>query len=302
MRTKVGALVALVGAVLLAFGIARVVSDGAHTNVAATLKPAQAGYVVTDPGVLDLVNLKVHVEAKAADASVPVTVAVGASDDVAAWADGLPVAHVTGLDTWETLSSTTSEATVEETPAVSGSDMWTHVESGEGTVAFDYTVEAPGATSIIARSGDEGATPELTLSWQRPDSGGAGLPLSVVGVLILAIGAVLLAMGRKDSDGIGALFRKLKGTDMEAIPAVEAAAKARAEEAKAAGAEVKQAADKAAEAVKDAAEQTTQVRSDAVVFTDEASQAATDKAPRISLFAKDKKKPFGATDGKEDAQ
>ncbi len=305
MRTKIGAVVALVGAALLAWGIARSVSDGAHTRVSATLPASEAGYVATEPGVLDLVNTKVHVEAKGNDGETAVTVALGSSEDVSAWTEGLSVVRVTGLETWDALAGKPNEATVEETPPVAGSDMWTRVESGKGKVSFDYEVADPGAVSLVART-SAGTTPDLTLTWNRPDSTGVGLPLTIVGLLVGAIGAVLVAMGRKDPDGLPALLAKLRngrGGDAEAVPAKKAtkavkgkdkkkdvkaedasadAKDAKKEKAKGKEETAKRAGGDASRQPRNAADPTPDTDK-----TKQANQNTPARTQRISLFAKD---------------
>lgn len=222
MRTRAGAIAVILGAVLFIVGLVQAITDDSHSDVKATTTATQEGYLWTEPGVLDLINTKVHIEAKSAEKDTPVTVAVGFSEDVTAWTEGLPGLSVTKLADWTTFETVPHEAQVEDRPAVAGSDQWIHEEPGTGTVSFDYEVTAPGATSIIARAGD-GSTPTLTLKWERPSGGSHPVAVAVIGALIGLLGAVLLLMGRKDPHNFAALMATLTTATKTGAQKVKAA-------------------------------------------------------------------------------
>ena len=226
MRTKLGIfgiLGVLLGVALLVFGIAKSVSDGAHSEVDASAKATESGYIWTEAGVLDLVNTKVHVQVKAADKEASVTVAIGKSPDVEAWTQGLASVSVSGLDDWDKLATTVHKAETDETPALAGGDLWIEEKTDKGGVEFDYEVTKPGATSIIAWSSEEGATPELGLSWKRPEGGSMGLPIAVIGALVAAIGLLLILMGLRNAKALKPADDAL-GSELAESPAEASAA------------------------------------------------------------------------------
>lgn len=71
----------------------------AHTNVYGSR------YIVTDPGVLNLVDYRVRVSVAALNTRKPICVAVGLAKDVRGWVQGHSVQRITGLDNWSNLST-----------------------------------------------------------------------------------------------------------------------------------------------------------------------------------------------------
>ncbi|MBR5949864.1 MAG: hypothetical protein IKZ87_00350 [Actinomycetaceae bacterium] len=199
MRTKAGFGVAVLGVIVLVAGIVSLIIGLTHNQVQATVKSGKSSYIMTEPGVLDLVNTKVHVTVKAAHKDSTVTLGIGASEDVQAWSQDLPVFDVSGLKDWQNFKGKDRKPNVEETPDVTGSDLWGHEESGQGYVSFDYKVTAPGNTSLIAHSSDNQPV-TMTVSWKRPHIVVDTLPVLVIGGLLIAIGVVLSLMGRREGE------------------------------------------------------------------------------------------------------
>ena len=71
----------------------------AHTNVYGSR------YIVTDPGVLNLVDYRVRISVAALNTRKPICVAVGLAKDVRGWVQGHSVQRITGLDNWSNLST-----------------------------------------------------------------------------------------------------------------------------------------------------------------------------------------------------
>ena len=199
MRTKAGFGIAVLGVIVLISAIVSIIYSFTHSRVEASVTSQESEYVMTNAGVLDLVNVKVHVDVKSAKADSELAVGVGASEDVEAWSEGLPVFEVTGLKDWQKLSSKERQGEVEDTPGVAGSDLWFYEKSGKGAVSFDYEVTEPGNTSLIAYAGD-GSPLTVTLSWKRPGILVSTLPYVVMGGLIIAIGIVLSLIGRREGE------------------------------------------------------------------------------------------------------
>lgn len=199
MRTKAGFGIVILGVIVVISAIVSLIFGFAHSQTEARVVSDEATYVTTNAGVLDLVNVKVHVDVKSNQADSDVSVGVGTSEDVQAWSQGLPVFELTGLKDWQSFAHKAREAEVEETPEVLGSDLWVYEKSGKGGVSFDYEVTNPGNTSLVAHSSD-GSPLTVTLSWKRPGTLINTLPYIVMGGLIIAIGVVLSLMGLRDGE------------------------------------------------------------------------------------------------------
>lgn len=76
----------------------------AHANVYGTR------YIVTDPGVLNLVDYRVKISVAALNSRKPICVAVGLAKDVRGWTKGYSVQRITGLNNWNSLSTDVMQA------------------------------------------------------------------------------------------------------------------------------------------------------------------------------------------------
>lgn len=225
MRTKAGFGIVIVGAIILIAGIVSLFSGLSSSRVEASVTSDEAAYVMTDAGVLDLVNVEVHVTVQAEKKDATVNVGIGTVQDVQAWSDGLAVFEIKGLKNWDTLNGKMNAVKVEDLPEVAGSDMWFYEKSGKGKVSFDYEVTDPGNTALIARSSD-GSPLTVTLSWDTPGVVTRVLPYIVIGLLTIAIGVVLSLIGtREGEDGlkewIGALRQKREAKKQGSVKAID---------------------------------------------------------------------------------
>lgn len=170
----------------IGFGIATATVLRESDTVVATATPSGDGtMVVTEPGVLGLVDDQVTVRATVPEGQT-VTLALGSDVDVLGWVGDDPYDSVTGLSSWEALSvapgtglATAEEETGEETddapaerpttgPDPAGSDMWISEVSGETTVSMRWT-EQPGRVVLLAAGvGENAEAPTLELTWPRP--------------------------------------------------------------------------------------------------------------------------------------
>ncbi|WP_174721942.1 hypothetical protein [Actinomyces qiguomingii] len=182
-------------------------------------------YVVTEPGVLSLVDSDVEVTATAASADQRVLIAVGHAQDVEAWLASDPHIVVTGLTDWDTLSSdvvttscpqdgaapTASDAAGESTaqaqdPASADadgctalensnadpadSDLWITTKSGTGSATLELDTAGSDLVVLLATDGSSNA-PQMTLSWPRHVSTPWLIPGLVLGGLLLLVGVFL---------------------------------------------------------------------------------------------------------------
>ncbi|GAA1989838.1 hypothetical protein GCM10009718_29330 [Isoptericola halotolerans] len=167
LQRILGAVLVVAGLAAIAFGVATATVLRESDTVVATARPVGDGtVVVTDPGVLDLVDADVTVTASV-PAGQEVTVVVGRDVDVLGWLEGDPYARVTGLADWETL--TTSAVTPEEAedpeaepaegdaeepqdvelPDPAGSDMWITELTAAEQVSLRWN-DRPGPWVLLA--------------------------------------------------------------------------------------------------------------------------------------------------------
>jgi len=210
----------------IGYGIATATVLRESDTVVATATPSGDGtMVVTEPGVLGLVDDQVTVRATVPEGQ-KVTLALGSDVDVLGWVGDDPYDSVTGLSSWEALSvvpgtglDTAAEEGEEKDegpaekpasgPDPAGSDMWLSEVTGETTVSMRWT-EEPGRVVLLAAGvGKNAEAPTLELTWPRPVNTpylwpgvlGGGF-LLILGVFI-AIGARSKGNSKKNGSGKG---------------------------------------------------------------------------------------------------
>ncbi len=234
LQRILGAVLVIAGLAAIAFGVATATVLRESDTVVATARPVGDGtLVVTDPGVLDLVDSDVTVTASVPEGQ-EVTVVVGRDVDVLGWLEGDPYTRVTGLQDWDTL--TTSEMLPEapegeeaeaaegeepeevELPDPAGSDMWitelTATEevslrwndrpgpwvllaAGSGAAPVEEAEAAEGEEAPAEASDADAVAPTLELSWDREVGTPWLWPAVGLGGLLLLLGIVLLLLGRR---------------------------------------------------------------------------------------------------------
>ncbi|MCP2284771.1 hypothetical protein APR04_003694 [Promicromonospora umidemergens] len=199
----------------IGYGVATATVLRESDTVVATATPSGDGtMVVTEPGVLGLVDDQVTVRATVPEGQ-KVTLALGSDVDVLGWVGDDPYDSVTGLSSWETLSVApgTAAATEEEAadgeetddapaekpasgPDPAGSDMWISEVSGETTVSLRWT-EEPGRVVLLAAGvGKDAEAPTLELTWPRPVTTPYLWPGVLGGSFLLILG-VFIAIGAR---------------------------------------------------------------------------------------------------------
>jgi hypothetical protein len=200
----------------IGYGVATATVLRESDTVVATATPSGDGtMVVTEPGVLGLVDDQVTVRATVPEGQ-KVTLALGSDVDVLGWVGADPYDSVTGLSSWEALSvvpgtgaapeGEAAEGEETEAPAEkpstgpdpAGSDMWISETSGETTVQMRWTAQ-PGRTVLLAAGVGEGAeAPTLQLTWPRPVNTPFLWPGVLGGGFVLILG-VFMAIGARRS-------------------------------------------------------------------------------------------------------
>ena len=204
LQRILGVVLVLAGLVGAALGVASATVWRQTDTVAATARPTGDGtLVVTDPGVLGLVNGDVTITA-----TVPkdqqVTLAIGREVDVLGWVGDDPYTRVTGLTDWETLRVAAGSAGEgQEKPAAgpnpAGSDMWLAEASDTGRATLRYS-DTPGRWVLLAAGVGEGAqAPTVELTWPRTVATPYLWPAVGGGALLVVLGLVVLLAARRRS-------------------------------------------------------------------------------------------------------
>lgn len=139
MRGIVAPFFAVLAALSIIFGVANATFWKPSNVVIAYAQVSGTRYIVTDPGVLNLVDSRVHVSVAALHTRRPICVAVGLIKDVRGWVAGNSVQRITGLRDWNNLS-------VEEMSSKDSMQNDTSTESKDANVKFQQSDLWPTAT------------------------------------------------------------------------------------------------------------------------------------------------------------
>jgi hypothetical protein len=209
MRRALVALIALLGVVSLALGVAAATVWSAADTATARASVKDPGLVVaTAPGLLEGLPGRVTVTAKSEN-DAPVLLAIGRDRDVQAYVDGVPHTTLTGFDktnpnaiTTETAPGAGQGATEPQQgqqaqiPDPASSDLWVQTESGKGSVTLVREPDEQQGRWVLVATGD-GTTPApttLTFSWPQEAGNPWTVPLIVIGIVLLVAAAALAAL------------------------------------------------------------------------------------------------------------
>ncbi len=162
-RRLMTALTAVLGLLVVALAVCSATVWRPSSTAQATLPgTTELHYVVTQPGVLGLVDSDVTITATAVNPDEKVSIVIGHSADVQAWLAQDPYLSVTGLSDWTALAST--EVTQRcETPETSATPA---PEATEGATAGQTA--APSATPSPSATPGADATASGTATAQPP--------------------------------------------------------------------------------------------------------------------------------------
>lgn len=200
MRGVVTPIFGLLAVACIVFGVLNSTVWKPSRNITATAQAHSTQYVVIDPGVLDLVDTAVTVSAdnggtassngaesgtdasedsqnqqtsqdQQAQTEPQVCMAVGSAKDVSGWLAGEPYVRVTGLSTWQALSTSEEQAkgTASESQnqvAFADSDMWSQVECGSTSVSMHLNSAQPAQVMLID-FGTKTPNADLSMHWMR---------------------------------------------------------------------------------------------------------------------------------------
>ncbi|MDU0347260.1 hypothetical protein RWX45_00220, partial [Actinomyces sp. MRS3W] len=226
-RRILSVIIAVLGLIAIALAVCSATVWRPSSTARATLAQSpDQHYVVTEPGVLSLVESDVEVTATAASSDQQVFIAVGHDYDVDAWLASDPYISVTGLTDWDTLAAQTvttscpeeaapaatatdtpteaaTEATAQASQDADGctvlensdanpadSDLWIATKTGTGSATLELDAASSDLVVLVATDGASDA-PQLSLSWPRHVSTPWLIPGLVVGGLALLVGVFL---------------------------------------------------------------------------------------------------------------
>lgn len=193
-RRTLALLLAALGAAAVLLGILSATLWRASNVVTLNAERPGAPVVVTEPGVLAMMEGDVTITA-AAEPDEPVELVVGHGADTGAWVAGSAHQKVTGAQDWHTLSveeTPADEGATAEVPSLFATDGWTAAQ--RGTQTAEITLDPAGQDLRALAIGDgTGPAPALTLSWQRDVETPWLWPGVILGALLLA-GAIGLAV------------------------------------------------------------------------------------------------------------
>ena len=174
MRGIVTPILGLLAVACIVLGVLNATMWKPSARITASSSVNGSRYVVTDPGVLSLIDKRVNITAKASDASANVCIVIGSARDVAGWIAGTPYTRITGLSDWSALSTqkAAAQGTADQSDnqvAVQDSDMWTKTSCGNGTANLQIkgtsTDDGTNAVALIDFGDAKNAT--VSLDWTR---------------------------------------------------------------------------------------------------------------------------------------
>ncbi|MFC8922813.1 hypothetical protein [Cellulosimicrobium sp. NPDC057127] len=257
LQRIIAAVLVVAGIVAVGLGVASAtVWRDSDTVTATTAYTGEGTMLVTEPGVLDLVDEDVTIRATA-PGEQEVTLVVGREVDVTGWVGQEPHGVVTGLADWDRLATRQaespaeeteapedgapaeetpaeetpadeapadeSETPAEETPVVgvdpAGSDMWVAEASGAGSVSLRWS-DQPGRWQLLAAGvGEEAVAPTLELSWPREVETPYLWPGVIGGVVLVLLGLGIGAAGLRTGRRTTSGRRGTTGTTPVVAPA-----------------------------------------------------------------------------------
>ncbi|PWG62766.1 hypothetical protein [Bifidobacterium callitrichidarum] len=213
MRGVVTPIFGLLAVASIVLGVLNATIWKPSTEITASASITGSQYIITDPGVLDLLDQNTTLTVESRSSSGQTCVALGPAKDVTGWVGSDAYQRITGLSSWTTLSteragsgsgssdssssdsdssgSSDSSANATAEVAFKDSDLWTSVKCGTGSATLNVK-KATGSTVAIVDLGEGNADATVKLNWVRSEVPDFAMPFYLSGGL-LAIIAVLCA-------------------------------------------------------------------------------------------------------------
>lgn len=201
MRGVVTPIFGLLAAALIFLGVLNATEWKPSVQIAATAA-TDTRYVVTDPGMLSLVDDRVTIDVTS-DSGTKLCVVSGLSRDINGWIAGHTYTRLTGLSSWTQISTEAAKASGDAQPqdgdvTLEQSDMWTGVVCGTGSVHIERPAEGNTTPLLFDTNADaasnvtDGSKLSITLHWTRSTVPDYATPLYFIGGMC-ALAAVLSA-------------------------------------------------------------------------------------------------------------
>lgn len=201
MRGVVTPIFGLLAAALIFLGVLNATEWKPSAQIAATTA-TDTRYVVTDPGMLSLVDDQVTIDVTS-ESDAKLCVVSGLSRDISGWIAGHTYTRLTGLSSWTQISTEAAKASGDSQPqdgdvTLEQSDMWTGVVCGTGSVHIERPAESNTTPLLFDTNADaasnvtDGGKLNITLHWTRSTLPDYATPLYFIGGMC-AVAAVLCA-------------------------------------------------------------------------------------------------------------
>ena len=185
----VGVLLALLGLVLTGAGSWFAAHLGGSGTATFTAHPGTGTPFVVGPSVLNRVDGPVRLTATPAKGA-KAWIAVAAPTDATAVIGDAAHTSATGVDVRDWTVLTTTSGSAPKAPAVSTSDVWTRQETGPAAVSMAISqADAPQTVVVFTDNGDLAT---VTVSWVHRAWFVQAVVTALVGLALLAGGALLL--------------------------------------------------------------------------------------------------------------
>lgn len=200
MRGVVTPIFGLLAVAAIVLGVLNATIWKPSSEITASANVTGSRYVVTDPGVLTLLDKNTTMTVKSSSSKDETCVALASTKDAAGWvASEKSYQRISGLTSWTELGVQKGEPTKNQSGssddanevAFKDSDMWTSVKCGNGSVIFD-SKDPAASTVAIMDLGSHKASATISMHWVRSEVPDFAMPFYLSGGL-LAVIAVLCA-------------------------------------------------------------------------------------------------------------
>lgn len=218
MRGLVTPVLGLLAVACIGLGVLNATVWKPSSEITADVSVKGTRYIVTDPGVLPLVDEQVDLTVTSSDTSGEACVALGSGKDINGWLAGSSYTRIVGLADWSSLateqttaqSDTQSDATNQsdgqsgstdgqsdpsaqptDEVAFKDSDMWTSVTCGTGTVSLSEKISGSSVMALVDL-GENADTATVSMHWTRHVLPDFAMPFYFAGGLLIVL-AVLTA-------------------------------------------------------------------------------------------------------------
>ena len=173
MRGVVTPIFGLLAVTAIVLGVLNATIWKPSSEITASANVTGSRYVITDPGVLTLLDKNTTMTVKSSSSKDETCVALASTKDAAGWvASEKSYQRISGLTSWTELGVQKGEPTKNQSGssddanevAFKDSDMWTSVKCGNGSVTFD-SKDPAASTVAIMDLGSHKASATISMHW-----------------------------------------------------------------------------------------------------------------------------------------